>query len=93
MSSIIRIHIDYADGSTDEIELLPGGNAVASVYWLARKTHPTQELTAGAYSMHAIAGFLYQSALASRRTGFDFAFDFRNPKTLLPARDTSTQAA
>ena len=93
MSFITRIHIEYADGNTDEIDLLRDNNSEAPVYWLARKARPTQELAEGVYSIHSIAGFLYQTAMACQQTGFDFAFDFRNPKTPSPAKGSSSQAA
>ena len=93
MSSINRIRIEYADGNTDEIELLPEKITEVRVYWLRRRTHRTQEVAEGAYATDAIAGFLYQTTLACQHTDFDFAFDFRNPKAPLPARDASSQAA
>jgi hypothetical protein len=93
MSSITRIHIEYADGSTDEVKLLPQHKTEAAVYWLAREVRQRHELTEGPYSIHVIAGFLYQTALACQHTGFDFAFDFRNPKTPSRPCDTGGEAA
>ena len=93
MASTTLIRIEYADGNTDEIELLPDNGADVHVYWLRRRTRRTQEVAEGVYAADAIAGFLYQTTLACQHTDFDFAFDFRNPKASLPARDANSQAA
>ena len=93
MASTTRIRIEYADGNTDEIELLSDNDAEVHVYWLRRTAYRTQEVAEGIYAADAIAGFLYQTTLACQHTDFDFAFDFRNPKAPSPARDASSQAA
>lgn len=81
MAPITHIRIEYADGSTDDIQPLSGDNAESPMYgW--RRTQSRYLLAAGAYSVHAIAAFLFQTALAREFTNFDFEFDFRNPKAL-----------
>ena len=80
MTPITRIRIDYADGSNDDIQPLLGDDTDAPLYrW--RRTRSTYLLCAGAYSIHAVAAFVFQTTLARELTDFDFEFDFRNPKT------------
>jgi len=82
MTAITRIHIEYADGSVDEIEALPEHNTNIPLYgW--RRTRPASEGRPGAYSTPAIAAFLFQTALARQLTEYDLT----DPRTRALIRD------
>ena len=82
MTPITTIHIEYGDGSTDDIEPLPDDNMKIVLYgW--RRTRPKCQLPEGIYSTSAIAAFLFQSALAGHLT----EYDSKDPKTCALIRD------
>ena len=76
MTPVTHIRIDYADGSADEIELLPDSNTNIPLYGWTR-TCPDSQGRPGAYTAPAIAALLFQTALARHIT----EYDFKDPKT------------
>lgn len=65
--SIVRICVEYDDGSCDTIELLQRGDF--PLYGLTRK-RPDLESPRGAYTTAAIAALLFSTAFATKWTEY-----------------------
>lgn len=63
--TVTRIHVDYEDGSSDEIRLLQGGEM--PVYDLSRKSPGDEMHELGAHSHGAIAAILFHTVTTTQR--------------------------
>jgi hypothetical protein len=64
------IHVEYADGSSDEIKLLQCG--ICPLFGLSRKRPDSEMFNLGAHTAGAIAIILFRTALATERTEYPF---------------------
>jgi hypothetical protein len=69
---ITRIHVDYEDGSSDDIQHL--SHDESSHYGLFRNRPDTEERNLGLHSSGAIAALLFVTALHGRRREYS-SFD------------------
>jgi hypothetical protein len=68
---VTRIHLDYEDGSSDDIELLqPGDNPI---YDLRRK-RAGSERALGAHTGGAIAAILFHTATTTERIEYSLVY-------------------
>ncbi len=81
-TGIVRIRIDYVDGSSDVIEALPDTHTEIALYGWSRISHGVIRPLI-AKTAPAIAALLFQTALARCLTEYDFA----DPKTRKLIRD------
>jgi hypothetical protein len=72
--TVTNIHLDYEDGSSDDIRLLQGG--VNPVYDLCRKRPGADMRSLGAHTGGAIAGILVCTVTATERV----EYSLRDPK-------------
>jgi hypothetical protein len=77
---VTRIHIEYADGSSDDITLLQRGEC--PLFDLRRKRPETEMRSLGAHSAGAIAAILFRTAATTERT----EYPFHDPKLLAVLR-------
>lgn len=67
-SSVSRIHIEYSDGSYDNIRLLQNGKY--PIYDLNRQKENDAMTSLGAHSSGAIAALLFITAISNERTEY-----------------------
>lgn len=65
---VTRFHVEYADGSFDDITLLQSGEC--PMFTLRRKRPDTELRSLGAHSAAAIAGILFRTAAMTERTEY-----------------------
>src|SRR5262245_26758440 len=69
---LLRIQLDYEDGSRDDIEVLSGGSSELPLYGWKRE-RPDERMPAGAYTRGAIAVILFNTVLEQRLTEYNVA--------------------
>ena len=74
------IHVEYADGSCDDIKLLQRG--VCPLFGLSRKRPDSEMRDLGPHTSGAIAIILFRTALATERT----EYPFHDPKLIAALR-------
>jgi len=68
--SVSNIHVEYSDGSCDDIELIHNGKDPQ--YELNRTKSNAEHTSLGLHSGGAIAALLFITAISNKRTEYDF---------------------
>lgn len=77
--AVTGIHVDYEDGSSDEIRLLQGGGM--PVYDLSRKSPGAEMRELGAHTHGAIAAILFHTVTTTQR--IEYSLGDRRIRALL----------